>query len=234
MTQTEEEVVSTEEATETEATEEETTTELSQDEIDYKAIVEAERKRAQDAVDALEITRTKARERIEKKQSKEDDNDDDGDKPLTKSELLAILREDKEERTREKTESAAREVMSKLTQNKDEAEAALIYLRDRVKPSGNLEEDALFALGGLNARRHFAQTDELKRALRSKDTARKNTASTQHDAAAPAEPQLTSRDATAIKAAGFAWDGKSWAKPIGKDRILRKSKDLKKTWVDKK
>lgn len=229
--ETEEEIVTEEDESTDESTEETTDESLKEENTDYKAIIEAERKAREEAEAKLEQTRAKAKERFQERHGKDDDGGED--KPLTRAELQAILAEERTERSKERQEGEAKAIIKNYASSTEEADAAFIVWKNRIKPTGDLEQDVLFALGGLNARRFVAQSDELKRALRSKINAQKNTATTHRDGATPAEPALTSHDATAIKAAGFTWDGKSWMKKLGSGKTLRKSKDLKKTWLDK-
>ncbi len=138
---------------------------------------EAEKKAEEDRV-AKEADRVKAEAAFKERQEKREG--------LSKEDVEALL----DERDRYSTEERALEVARRHTKSEAEAQAALTYFKSRVKPTGNLEEDVLFAIGGMNSKAQAAKTAELARALQSKDTASADTASGQHDGIPSVAPKL--------------------------------------------
>lgn len=200
------------EAQESEETSTEESTEDVDKPIDYKAIAEQERAAREKAEKALAEKAFKNRE--EKREESTDD--EDLDKPLTRRELAAIMAEREQEQTKTSQETAVKAIIDANTSSPEEAEAAFLMYQNRVVPTGDPQQDAMFAIGGLNAKRMKQITEEVKRANKSKDNANTSVSSPQQTEAGRPETKISSADATAIKAAGLAWDGKKglYKKPI--------------------
>lgn len=194
---------------------------------DYEAIAKAESERAEAAERAAAEEAFKAREarRNNGKSKEEADSettDDDEDRPLTLREARQII--SREAQTIQKTtqERAALEIARANTATEAEAQAAFLFYKNRVIPTGNLEEDILFAIGGLNRRRAAAKTKEVVRALRSKDTVARSSANVYREQPPIEEPKISAADAQGMKAQGMKWDGKKrlYVKPLGNGKKI--------------
>jgi len=228
---------STEETTEDEGTSEEETTEEEaredpSQEIDYKAEDETERNRA-------EGERKKAEDAYKEREAKREDeeatDEGDDDKPLTRREMQSLIRAERQNTLKEVQESRAIEIARANTSSEEEAQAALTYWRTRVVPTGDLQEDVLFALGGLNRKRIVAQNAELGRALKGKDAVSDDTASTHRDAPQQGAPKLSATEKIGYK--DYIWDGKRQAfkKQIGRKerkQFLFKDHKTGRKWIE--
>jgi len=191
-------------------------------EIDYDAIVAEEEKRAKPDP---KIARDAFKEREKKrKEEMEEDEEDTEDKPLTRAEMDKMLADNRQEVRKEFETDRATEIAKAHTSSDGEARAVIALWKTRIIPTGNLEEDVLFALGGLDRKKLLATNKELTRALKSKDGVNRNSISTQRDAPQGSEPKLSPADAQAYKLAGFVWDGKQrlYKKSLGKGKTLFK------------
>lgn len=185
---------------------------------DYEAIAKAEKDRADAAEKAMADLAFKTRDGKRKKKDEEgDEEEEDDDKPLTRREAREFMTQQGAVIQKSAQESAALSIARANTSTEAEAQAAVLFYKTRVTPTGNLEDDVLFAIGGLNRKRTVAKTGELARALKSKDTALHGTATVHRETGPSNEPKMTPQDATAIKAAGMVWDGKQrlYKKPLG-------------------
>lgn len=209
-----------------EETETETTTEP--EKIDYKALAEAEAKRAEEAEKASADLAFKLREK--KRVEEEPYKEEDPDKPLTRSELNEVLKQFAETNQKSTQDREAKEIIAKYAEG-EEAEAAYVFWKNRVVPTGNLQEDVMFAIGGLNHSRVIAQNEELKRSLLSKETKGKDAAGTHKDATGSSET-ISSQDAQTIKAAGMKWDGRKrvYSKKLKDGKTFYFDPKTKKRW----
>lgn len=155
-------------------------------EIDYKALAESERERREAAEKLLAEDRYKASER----KRKEEEEPTDEDKPLTAKDLETILVRERQTTQKGFQESQALEIARANTSSEEEAQAAVVFYKNRVVPTGNLEDDIKFAIGGLNSKKIVAKNAELARALKSKDGVSKDSATTQQEGMPKAEPKL--------------------------------------------
>lgn len=205
----------------------------SKKEIDFKAMKEAEESRGKpDAEKARLAFLERERKRKEKEESFEEE-DDDEDKPLTRREMLVLLDERENRISKMTLETRALEIARANSSSEEEAQAAFTFWKTRVIPSGNLEDDVRFAVGGINHSKVISVNKELARALNSKENASKETASTFRDAPQGSEPKMSSIDAAGIKSAGYVWDGakRLYKKPLGKgNSFLYYDPKSKKTW----
>lgn len=218
-------------AKETDASTDETESGGAKDtDIDYEAIAKAERERA-DAL-AKKIAEDAYKYRQSKKEKDTEETTNDEDKPLTKKDLESLLSKERETTEKRLTESKAFEIALANTSSETEAKAAVEFWKSRVTPTGNLQDDVLFAIGGLNAKRIVAQNSELKRSLAAKGRVSHDTGGVHPDAATRDEPKLASQDVQAIKAAGMAWDGVKglYKKALGRNQFYYFDPKTKKKW----
>src|SRR3990167_7996870 len=185
--------------------------------IDYEAELKREKERTEKAKQAAADLAFKLRE----KNRQEDD--DEEDKPLTAKELEFILQRDRQQTRKEFQSEIITEKAKKLASNEDEAKLVIEIHKNRTFPEGmSLDEQLEEAFAIANRKRLIAQNEELKRALRGKETTSDNVAGTHRDSLPTDEPKMSSADISALKAAGFNWDGKSglYVKKISKERTL--------------
>lgn len=202
---------------------------------DYEAIATAEKERADRAEQALAANAFKARKgKREGEEAEGEEEDEDEDKPLTKRELRSILAGERQVITKTTNEREALAIARQNTATEAEAQAAVLFYKNRVVPTGNLEEDVLFAIGGLNRKRTAAKVVEVGRALRSRDTALHSTATVHRNTLPAGEPKISPQDAQAIKAAGMKWDGKQrvYKKSLGNgSKFMYYDPKTKKRWT---
>jgi len=192
---------------------------------DYKAIAEAEKLRADAAEKAAADEAFKRREAERRANGGADRNDDGGQaeaqpQPITIDTLHRVLDERESAQQKKSQEAQALEIARKNTTSEVEAQAAFQTWRSRVAPTGNLEDDVLFAIGGVHARKIAGQSAEVRRAQASATGASDDAAQGHHDPAPAGETNLlTPQDASAIKASGYRWDGakRLYVKPLTKD-----------------
>lgn len=192
--------------------------------IDYEEIAKKETERANAAEEARKkaedaLAEKNFKKRKDKREGKEEEDvdEDDEDKPLTRRELRSVLSEANQQNVQQAQSTEALRIARENTSSENEAQAAILFWKNRVKPTGNLEEDVLFAIGGLNRKKVVAEKSEVIRALKSKENSSKSFASTQRTGSPAEKGKITSRDAEALKGAGMVWDGtkRVYKKPIG-------------------
>jgi len=196
--------------------------------IDYEAIAKEERERREAAERLLAEDRYRASERKRQEEAPEDE-----DKPLTTKDLKAFETRITSNATKISQEALALQIARENTTTEAEAEAALLFWKNRVIPTGNLEEDVKFAIGGLNQKKITAKKAELSRALRSKDSISSDTAGTQRDGLPKAEPKLP--DNSPLKE--YKYEGKGiYSKKLPSGKMLfRNSKPAPgqpKSWTE--
>lgn len=224
----------TEETTEEESEEDKSSsTEENESGIDYKALLLAEKERTEKAERALASDRYNASKRKREETKEEDDEESDDDKPLTKKDLQNLLQRERQATQKVLEETRALDIARQHTSSEDEAQASVLYWKTRVVPTGNIEEDILFAIGGLNNRKVKARNDELMRALKSKDGVSRDTATTHRDSMTSGAPKLSKGDEASMKRAGFAYDNKAkvWKKKLPNGKFLIKDPKSKKLIV---
>jgi hypothetical protein len=177
--------------------------------IDY----EAEAKREKDRADAAERALAEDRYQFSKKKRSEKESDEGEDagegeeeKPLTSRQLSQMLDERDRRNEKRMQESVALNIARQNTGSESEAQAALTFWRTRVIPTGNLEEDIQFAIGGLNGRRLAAKNQELNRSLRGKRTMSDDAAGSHRDAAPGTAPKLAPSYVASLHQQGYTWD----------------------------
>ena len=140
--------------------------------IDYEALAKEERERreaaerllAEDRYNSSRNKRETEEERIAREALEAED-----EKPITAKELPAILARERQLTQKEAQGERALDIARANTSSEAEAQAAVLFWKNRVVPTGNLEEDMKFAIGGLNSKKIVAKNAELARALRAKD-----------------------------------------------------------------
>src|SRR3990167_10745164 len=149
-------------------------------EIDYEAVAKAEKERREAAERLLAEDRYNAsRQRRETEEDRKAREEADRDKPLTAKDLEGLEQRLIQRTQKDSQEASALDIARKNTSSEAEAQAAMVFWKNRIIPTGNLEDDIKFAIGGLNQKKTIAKNAELKRALNAKDGALNDSASTQ-------------------------------------------------------
>lgn len=228
------EVIETDEVEETDAVDESVDDDSStstDEETDYDAIIEGELESETER--RIKAERKLAEDRYNNRKGKhrgdEDTTDDDDDadsKPVTRRELQDIHAKAKADALLELQEDRAKELIAAHTSSEKEAKAAFIVWKKRVTPTGNLKEDIMFAIGGLNHKRTLAQNIELGRALGGKTTATRIVTQSQRQTETIG-PKVSAEMAASLKRAGFTFDPKLkiYKKKLPSGKFLMK--DLK-------
>jgi len=173
--------------------------------IDYEIELKREKERSGAAEKAAAELAFKLREQRRKQ---EEEGLDDEDKPLTAKELEFILEKDRQQTRKEFQSELIREKAKKLADNESEANLIIEIHKNRTFPQGmSLDEQLEESYAIANRKKLIAQNEELKRALRGKEIASDDTAGTYRESIPLDEPRMSSSDISAIKAAGFTWDG---------------------------
>ena len=196
--------------------------------IDYKAQFETLQKKI--ATDAFKFRKQKKSEETTEDESEEDESDD---KPLTRAEVAKMLAEKEETLAKQFVVKEATTFASTLTNNPDEAQYAVALWQHITLPFDTMEEQMEFIVGGLNAKRVLAQNSELKRALKSKDTANRNTATTTRDAQSMGQPKTDPQLASVLKSQGYTYNTnqKVYSKKLVNGKTMYND-GKGKTWVD--
>ena len=193
--------------------------------IDYKAKYEDLQKKI--AGDAFKKREAKHKE------SDESEGEEDDSKPLTRAELKALLEERESGKAKNEQAREAMTIAKTLTETEDEALYAVELFKHITLPFDSLDESIRFIIAGMNADRIMGQTQEVKRALKSKETARKNTAVTVRDKASGSQPALSGDMKVVLKNQGYKYlsDKKVYGKKLPTGKML--FNDGKgKTWVE--
>lgn len=210
--------------------------------VDYKAVAEEERKKREAAEKALADKEFKDRERRRRAQLPADPDpdenpdapDDEVEKPLTEAHLEKRLNQERQATKKQLDEKRALEIARANTTSEDEAQAAYEIWINRVVPTGDLEADVQFAIGGLNSKRVVAQNEELRRTIRSKEARKKPEPNQVIPEQAADEPKLPPQDTEALKRSGFVWDSakKLYKKPLaGSKKTLYFDPKSKTRWT---
>lgn len=176
------------EVKETDTSSEDTTKENSsstEEKVDYEAIATAEAERANAAEKKASELAYKLRET--KREGTEEVIDEE-DKPITTKDLKRV----EQTLLKQSQETNALAIARANTSSEAEAQAALVFWRNRVVPTGNLQEDIEFAIAGMNRKRIQATSEEIARADASRDMVRSDSAGTQRDGMGGTEPKLPS------------------------------------------
>jgi len=188
------------------------------EEQNYKTELEREKKRNEEKDRIIAEQAFKLRDK--KRDEKADDNDD---KPLTKKDLEVMLENERQNSRRELQSEIISEKAKKMAGSESEASLIIEIHKNRVFPKDlSIDEQLEEAYAIANRKKLIKQNEELKRALAGKDTASNNDAGTHRDSTPLEESKMSSNDVGALKAVGFAWDGKSrlYIKNLGKNKVL--------------
>jgi len=205
-------------------------------EIDYEAIAKAETERREAAERLLAEDRYNAsrqkRETDEEREAREASEAEE-DKPITAKELPAILARERQIAQKESQEGRALDIARANTSSESEAQAAVLFWKNRVIPTGSLEDDMKFAIGGLNSKKIVAKNNELARALRAKDTISNDSTGEHRDGLPNEVPKLPEN--SPLK--GYKYEGGSiYSKvlPSGKTlfRNAKPTPGQPKAWVE--
>jgi hypothetical protein len=233
-----EEDESTEDESEEEESEDEDESDqhIDSDDTDYQAELEKERTARKRAEDALAEKRFKSAEKRRKSGEEEDessdDDEDDDDKPLTGRRLETILARERQQTEKIVQAKRIQEIAKSLAQSDAEANLIVEIHRNRTFPAHlTLEEQLDEAYVIANRKKIVGQRDELLRALKGKDGANRNGAQSHKIVKPAAEPKTSSQDVTAIKLAGFKWNGiaKRYEKKLPNGDIIYRDPKTKQT-----
>jgi hypothetical protein len=201
--------------------------------IDYKAIAEAERKKRAD-LEAL-IAKNKIDSKRKKQTDVEDDEDaDEDEKPLTRKDINLLIQTERQKIQTEVYGDRIKEIASELSESTDEADAIVEVHKSRTFPSHlTLREQLEEVHAIVNRKRIVSKNAEMARALKSKETASNDAASTYQDPQTGTAPKLSTADASAYKRAGFDYDAKDrvYKKKLPNGNFLIKDPKSKATYV---
>ena len=194
--------------------------------IDYKAELEAERKRGFQDGAAYAAFKEREDKRKEEEEPKEPEGDD---VPLTRAEYLKLRDTDRKEQQRSLVESE----VNLLTSDPDRKALILEMHKNRGFPEGMSIRDQVEELfAATDRKRIIAENTELRRAA---GKAPESFSPTHRDAPLLGETKLSTADAQAIKASGFVWDGKEgvYKKPLqGGKKFLYWNPKTKEKWSE--
>lgn len=174
--------------------------------IDYRAELALEKARSEKLQREIADRDFKLRE-ARRKQEEEGEIPEDA--PLTEGRLKDILATERQATQKEVQSVQIRDIAGKLASTPEEAALIVEIHKNRQFPESlSLQEQLEEAHAIANRKKFASRNSELARALRSKDTALHDTASTYRDVPAAAEPKIAQADVQAMKEAGMSWDGK--------------------------
>ena len=192
--------------------------------VDYDAELVKERERRKKAEEKLEETQRKASERREwkLKQEREEESDEE-ERPMTASEMRALLAEEREATRKEFQSTRITEIARSMAASESEAQLIVEIHKNRSFPSTlSLEEQLEESYAIANRKRIMAQREELVRALHSKETRVIGGGQYRDSVMTTSEPKLGAADIQAIKSAGFVWDAQQrlYKKSLAKGKNL--------------
>lgn len=223
----EEEAEEEEEESEEEEAEESSNEDVEKLQKEHEEALTQERERREKAERALAERRYKEDKQKRREESGEEFEED---KPLTASELKAILAAERQATQKEILSAQIKEKAKALSTSEAEANLIMEIHKNRNFPSYlSIDEQVEEAYAIANRKRLLAQNEELKRALRSKETKKTDTTGTYKPTPKPGEPKLAPHDRAAMK--DFTWDGKYFTKKLSNGKTLYKDWKSKKTFV---
>lgn len=240
----EEESFEEEEEESDESEEEEDESDDSDEDIDYEEIARLENERAETEREAKEKAEkalakkafNKRKKKRDGEEDEEEESDDEEDQPLTRRDLRSVFAEISQETTQKNQEAEALTLARKFTKSEKEAQAAIVFYKNRIRHTGNVVEDIQFAIAGMNRKKTVAEKSEIVRSLKSKDGSSKDFAGTHRQVSNSNTGKLNSAEANALKASGMEWDAKKrvYKKPLngGKEFFYYDPK-TKKRWKGK-
>lgn len=203
---------------------------------DYKAQAQREREAREKAEKALADKRFKDAERRRKAQEAGEQIEDDEDKPVTGRDLQRILDENTQKTEKRLMGDRIKEFADDLADSPEEAEAIREVHANRTFPSYlSLQEQVQEAHAIVNRARLNSTNSELKRALKSKNTAFNDPSGTHRDPMDSPAPKMAPDMESSLKSGGFTYDSKSklWKKKLPTGKFLYKDTRTKpvKTWM---
>lgn len=227
--------VSTEEETKVETKEETEKTEVSniENEIDYDAEIEKERKGKPDPIKAREAFKGRKERREEKQEDEGEEEVDEEDKPLTRREMQELLAHDRKERELD----SALHIAQSLAGSEKEAQLIVAKWQNRTFPSHlTLREQLEESYAITHSKKLIGERNELMRALKNKGNVNTNAAGTHQDAPKGKEPELASQDKQALAASGFIWNAVSrqYEKKLSNGDLLVRDSKTKQTRLVKR
>lgn len=191
---------------------------------DYKEQARKEREAREKAEKALAEQRFKNAQRKRKEEDDEDDLDDDDNKPVTTKDLQRILAENSQQTEKRLMGTRIKEIATNLADSEEEAEAIIETHSNRTFPSYlTIEEQLEESHAIVNRKKLVSKTSELKRALKSKETASKDTGSAHRDAP-QGKPKVAPDVEASLKRQAFVYDSASkiWKKKLPNGKFLCK------------
>ncbi len=166
-------------------------------ETDFEERLKEEKQRADAAEAKLNETRKKAREKALEREEKrkeaagESEEENEEEKPLTASELQAMLEQDRQKTTKELQADRIREIAGELAGSEAEASLIVEIHKNRTFPNSlSLKEQLEEAHAIANRKKLVSKNAELARALRSKGSAGHDSAGEHRDGLQGTEPKL--------------------------------------------
>lgn len=202
--------------------------------IDFKAQAEKERNARIAAEKALAQRRFEDSKRKKELGITKEDDEDDEEKPLTPRQLQKVLEERDQKTERRLMGAQIQEIARDLADSEDEAELIVEIHNNRTFPSHlSIREQLEEAHAIANRKKLVSKNSELKRALRSKETASNDAATTHRDPQVGTAPKLSESDKASYKRAGFVYDATAriWKKKLPTGKYLCKDPRTKKTWL---
>lgn len=231
--ETTDEVTTTEEES---SSQEDTSQEESAKDFDIDAAIEEEKKRTPDPDKAKEAFKKREEKRLQQEQGGDEPatEDVDDDKPLTRKEFNELLARERQLITNEARKEQITEIAGTLADSEKEREFIIAIHANRVFPSDMpLKDQLLEAHFIANGRRLAAKNQEVVRALKSKDSAGKDTATVVRDGTTAPGPKLAADVAASLKRAGYSYDPstKVYKKQLSSGKFMYNDPRTKRTWV---
>lgn len=204
---------------------------------DYEAIIQSETERADKAQRAAADTAFKQRKKKRETDEEEEGGEElDDSKPVTVGTLKRILSQGERQRESNALVAQALDIAKKHTTSDAEARAAVLYYRNRVVHTNDLEEDVLSAIAMLNRKRTPAKLKEIARANKGDKGKTHDPASARRNPQDIGGPKLSPNDHAAVKAAGMVWkpNRQRFEKAIGQNRVFCFDPKTKKRWTERK
>lgn len=201
--------------------------------IDYEAELKKEREAREKAEKAAADNAFKLREEKRKREeyNHEDDFTSPEEKPLTATDLQAML--DKQNQTFEKklNETKVSEIANRIASSKSEADLIVEIYHNRQFPAHlSLDEQMNEAYAIANAKKLVAENNELKRALSNKGGVSRGYASSYQDAMPTSEPKIEADVKAELSAQGFSFNGSTrrYEKKVSNNKVLVYDLKIKK------
>lgn len=157
------------------------------------------------------------------KQSDEDFSEDD--KPLTRSEFLALQAQERAKMQKTLREEEAKRLTEEFATSDIEKQLILEKWKNRTFPEGiSLEEQIEECYLAANRKKILGENSELKRALRGKSGVSRDASTTHHDTPQTGQPKLASDVAAVMAQVGFKWNSASrrYEKKLANGKVLVK------------